>query len=78
MIDDCLCRYKQLQYLNDAFITWEKTGRAVPLFEYITSKLEDISKLKGLVPWQSPKLYLVCYGILMMRFKKTQQQPIKI
>ncbi|XP_067092506.1 clathrin heavy chain linker domain-containing protein 1-like [Osmerus mordax] len=39
-------RYKQLQYLNDAFITWEKTGREVPLFEFITSKLEDISKLK--------------------------------
>ncbi|KAJ8013878.1 hypothetical protein DPEC_G00034370 [Dallia pectoralis] len=39
-------RYKQIQFVNDSLITWEKTGCEVPLLDFLTSKLKNILDLK--------------------------------
>ncbi|KAL0964530.1 hypothetical protein UPYG_G00325220 [Umbra pygmaea] len=40
-------RYKQLKFLNDSLITWEKNRSEVTLLDFLASKLENISDLKS-------------------------------
>ncbi|KAK6293729.1 clathrin heavy chain linker domain-containing protein 1 [Coregonus clupeaformis] len=39
-------RYKQMKFLNDSLMTWEKTGKEVTLLEFLTSTLDNIFDLK--------------------------------
>uniref|UniRef100_A0AAY4BCI4 Translin-associated factor X-interacting protein 1 N-terminal domain-containing protein n=1 Tax=Denticeps clupeoides TaxID=299321 RepID=A0AAY4BCI4_9TELE len=58
-------RYTRLKFVNDAVYSWERAGSNIPLMEFLSKELENITALQGAFK----KLFLYCTFLFIFTLK---------